>query len=180
MDEIQIELIDGRFNVNEMLSRVSNKTLQDYKNTDIYQSLIENDNSAIMNGMCKAEYFNSLLYWACPKIAFLIENHKPWRHIKDIVMKEGGSLYLIRISEHLYKYGRTKNIKKRLQQYTKGSTLLCNEYIDDVISGEKILLNTVKEYADIFHGNEYFYLDNDKIAIDIYKKGMNRILSTCT
>ena len=73
MDEIQIELIDGRFNVNEMLSRVSNKTLQDYKNTDIYQSLIENDNSAIMNGMCKAEYFNSLLYWACPKIAFLIE-----------------------------------------------------------------------------------------------------------
>ena len=85
MEEIQIELIDGRFNVNEMLSRVSNKTLQDYKNnktlqdyknTDIYQSLIENDNSAIMNGMCKAEYFNSLLYWACPKIAFLIENHK--------------------------------------------------------------------------------------------------------
>ena len=120
MEELQVELIDGRFDVNEMLGRFSKKTLQDYKNTEIYESLIQfskktlqdyknteiyesliqNDPSAIMNGLCKKEYFNSLLYWANPKIAFLIENKMPWRHLKEPSMKEGGCLYLIKISEH--------------------------------------------------------------------------------
>ena len=175
MDELQIELIDGRFSVNDMLSQISNKTLKDFKKTDIYTSLIENDHDAIMNEMCKKEYFNCILYWACPKIAFLIENHKPWRHLKDVVLKEGGCLYLIKISDHLYKYGRTKNIKKRLLQYPHGSTLMKLVYVDDMVKSEKVLLDTVKEQANVFHGNEYFYLENDQKAIELYNKGITKI-----
>ena len=176
MDELQVELIDGRFDVNEMLGRFSKKTLQDYKNTEIYESLIQNDPSAIMNGLCKKEYFNSLLYWANPKIAFLIENKMPWRHLKEPSMKEGGCLYLIKIAEHLYKYGRTKNIRKRLLQYPKGSTLIRHDYVDDMVQAEKILLNTVKESnGTLFHGNEYFYFENDNEPIEIYRRGLYRI-----
>ena len=168
----------GRFYVDDMLSLVSDKTLQDFRRTDIYSAIMDSDHDAIMDGTCKNEYFNSLLYWACPKIAFLIENGKPWQQKKQEALKGAnmGIIYLIKIGEHLYKYGRTKNMRKRILGYPHGSTLLRNDYVQDMYRAEKILLDTVKESdGRLFHGNEYFYLDNDDVAIKCYKKALEKI-----
>ena len=176
MDYLGISIENGRFNVDDMLKLVSNKTLRDFRYTEIFKAIIESDNDAIMDGYSKIEYFNSLLYWAAPKVAFLIENHKPWKEKKEESLKSGGSIYLIRIGERLYKYGRTKNMRKRILQYPQGSTLLRNDFVNDMIKAEKVLLNTVKESnGRLFHGNEYFTLEDDNEATKIYDLAIERI-----
>ena len=87
MKHLNITSEKGRFCVDDMLSLVSDKTLQDFRRTDIYSAIMDSDHNAIMDGTCKNEYFNSLLYWACPKIAFLIENGKPWQQKKQEALK---------------------------------------------------------------------------------------------
>ena len=178
MEYLGVVLKNGRFNVDEMLEKISEKKLSDFKLSEIYDAIIENDNDAIMNGMCKKEYFNSLLYWAAPKIAFLIENNRPYQKFREKIIssEKQGVIYLIKISNNLYKFGRTKNLRKRFLQYPRGSQILKFEYVNNQIESEKILLNTVKEYnGKLYHGNEYFYFDRDSEPIEIFEKSMKKI-----
>ena len=117
MQYLGLTIKNDRFYVDELLEKVSEKRLSDFKLTDIYDAIIDNDHDAIMNGYCKKEYFNSLLYWSAPKIAFLIENGKPYEQYKYKVIEseKKGIIYLIKIGEGLYKFGRTKDIKRRLK-----------------------------------------------------------------
>ena len=178
MQYLQITLVNDRFNIDDMLSIVSNKTYKDFKQTDIYKAIIDSDNDAIMEGMCKKEYFNSILYWSCPKIAFLIENGKPWKHAKEECIKNEGKglIYLVKIGENLYKYGRTKNMRKRLSGYPRGSVLLRNDYVNDMINAEKILLNAAKESnGRLFQGNEYYYYENNEEPTEVHNLALKRI-----
>ena len=178
MQYLGLTIKNDRFYVDELLEKVSEKRLSDFKLTDIYDAIIDNDHDAIMNGYCKKEYFNSLLYWSAPKIAFLIENGRPYEQYKYKVIEseKKGIIYLIKIGEGLYKFGRTKDIKRRFLEYPRGSQIIRWEYVDNQVEAEKILLATVKESnGKLYQGNEYFYFKNAKEPEEIFEKALKRL-----
>ena len=83
---------------------------------------------------------------------------------KEEESSKEGVIYLlktresIRMNEDVYKIGRTKNMKNRLQQYPKGSEFITTMKVNDQRMCERVLLymfkDKFKQREDM--GNEYF------------------------
>jgi hypothetical protein len=73
---------------------------------------------------------------------------------------------------NIYKIGKTKNIKNRMNNYTKGSVLLFTIPCTDSNKLEKIILNYLKQndkYIQVKdYGNEYFACDINHLINDIH------------
>jgi hypothetical protein len=73
---------------------------------------------------------------------------------------------------NIYIIGKTKNIKNRMNNYTKGSVLLFTIPCTDSNKLEKIILNYLKQndkYIQVKdYGNEYFACDINHLINDIH------------
>jgi len=79
----------------------------------------------------------------------------------------------VKTNANIYKIGKTKNIKNRLNGYSKGSKLLFTIPCNDCSIIETIILNYLKNNQDYYHakeyGLEYFKCDLNNLINDIYK-----------
>ena len=67
-------------------------------------------------------------------------------------------------------------MRKRLSGYPRGSVLLRNDYVNDMINAEKVLLNAAKESnGRLFQGNEYYYYENNEEPTQVYNLAIDRI-----
>ena len=170
---------DNYFSISELLKTIeSKKTRLDFKKTDIYENLLEIDTQAIIGDKCKKKYYRTVLYWAEPTFAVFIENNEDWKEAKNRADKRKlkGIIYLIKIGEHLYKFGRTENMRKRYNQYPRGSQIIKYENVEDMFQSEKILLNCANESnGRLFTGNEFYYFDNEDEPLEVFNKALSRI-----
>ena len=78
----------------------------------------------------------------------------------------------VELNANIYKIGKTKNIKNRLNGYSKGSKLLFSIACKNCTESEKHILNFLKEDKKYMHakeyGNEYFQCNLDDLISDIY------------
>lgn len=77
----------------------------------------------------------------------------------------------VKLNNNIYKIGKTKNIKNRLNGYPKGSKLLFTMPCKDCNESEKLILNYLKNNDKYIHaksyGNEYFKCDLQDLMFDI-------------
>ena len=170
---------DTYFSISDLLKTIeSKKTIRDFKKTDIYENLLEIDTQSIIGDRCKNKYYRTVLYWAEPTFAVFIENNEDWKEAKNKADKKKlrGIIYLIKIGDNLYKFGRTENMRKRYNQYPRGSEIIKYENVEDMFSAEKILLNCASESnARLFHGNEFYYFDDENEPLEVFNKALSRI-----
>lgn len=170
------------FKFGSLMSEIeSDKTIKDFKKTTIYQDLMEIDNESIIGDWVKNKYYRTILYWAEPSYAVFIENKEDWKAQKEKskARELKGIIYLVKISDNLFKFGRTTNMRKRLNQYPRGSEVIKFENVDDMYSSEKILLNCANESdGKQFHGNEYYYYTNPEEPIKVFDLALERIEKT--
>jgi len=78
----------------------------------------------------------------------------------------------VELNANIYKIGKTKNIKNRLNGYNKGSKLLFSITCKDCTESEKQILNFLKKDKKYIHakdyGNEYFQCNLHDLILDIY------------
>jgi hypothetical protein len=78
----------------------------------------------------------------------------------------------VELNANIYKIGKTKNIKNRLNGYSKGSKLLFSIACKDCIESENKILNYLKSNEKYIHtkeyGNEYFQCNLKDLISDIY------------
>ncbi len=78
----------------------------------------------------------------------------------------------VKTNANIYKIGKTKNIKNRLNGYSKGSKLLFTIPCIDSTIMEKIILKYLKENNKYIqakeYGNEYFICELNNLMNDIY------------
>ena len=78
----------------------------------------------------------------------------------------------VKTNANIYKIGKTKNIKNRLNGYSKGSKLLFTIPCIDSTIMEKIILKYLKENNEYIqakeYGNEYFICELNNLMNDIY------------
>jgi len=78
----------------------------------------------------------------------------------------------VELNANIYKIGKTKNIKNRLNGYNKGSKLLFSITCKDCTESEKQILNFLKKDKKYIHakdyGNEYFQCNLHDLISDIY------------
>ncbi len=86
----------------------------------------------------------------------------------------------VKTNSNIYKIGKTKNIKNRLNGYSKGSKLLFTIPCINSTIMEKIILKHLKENSEYIqakeYGNEYFICDLNNLMNDIYKIVKNKNL----
>ena len=167
-----------RFDMKKLIESVSDKTVRQFKKSSVYRTIETYDTSAFLKNDCKIKYYNSVLYWAAPEYGAFIEAGDDWQSMKDhsLKLKKEGCIYLIKLSETLFKFGRTSNMRKRFNEYPRGAELIKYDYVSDMIEAEKILLNCAEESNgkhDI--GNEYYKFDNPNEPLEVYNKALSRI-----
>ena len=78
----------------------------------------------------------------------------------------------VKTNANIYKIGKTKNIKNRLNGYNKGSKLLFTIPCNDCSRMETIILNYLKSNNNYIqakeYGNEYFICDLNILINDIH------------
>ena len=78
----------------------------------------------------------------------------------------------VELNANIYKIGKTKNIKNRLNGYSKGSKLLFTIPCNDCSRMETIILNYLKSNNNYIqakeYGNEYFICDLNILINDIH------------
>ncbi len=78
----------------------------------------------------------------------------------------------VKMNANIYKIGKTKNIKNRLNGYSKGSKLLFTIPCINSSIMEKIILKYLKEKTEYIqakeYGNEYFICDLNNLINDIH------------
>ena len=167
-----------RFNMKELIQRVSNKTLSQFKKTDIFRVIDSIDKDAFLKNECKSKYYNAVLYWANPEYGAFIEFGDDWESLMNDTktIKEEGYIYLIKLSDTLFKFGRTANVRKRMNQYPRGAELLQYDYVKNMVEAEKILLTCAEESRGVHDiGNEYYRFDDPTEPLQVYFKALERI-----
>ena len=167
------------FSISSLLETIeSKKKLLDFKKTEIFQNLLEIDKESILGDWCKLKYLRTVLYWAEPTFAVFIENHEDWKEArkKAEARKLKGIIYLVKISDNLFKFGRTENMRKRINQYPRGSEIVKYENVDDMYRSEKILLNCASESnGTLYNGNEFYFFDNPDEPLRVFNLALERI-----
>ena len=79
----------------------------------------------------------------------------------------------VKLNTNIYKIGKTKNIKTRLNGYSKGSKLVFSMPCNNCTESEKKNLNYLKNTESKYrhakeYGNEYFQCDLHELISDIY------------
>ena len=111
------------FSISSLLETIeSKKKLSDFKKTEIYENLLEIDKESIIGDWCKLKYKRTVLYWAEPTFAVFIENGEDWKEARKKAEKRKlrGIIYLVKISDNLFKFGRTENMKKTDKSVSEG------------------------------------------------------------
>ena len=119
-----------------------------------------------------------MLYWAEPTFAVFIENNEDWKEAKRKAEKRKlrGIIYLVKIGEHLFKFGRTENMRKRINQYPRGSQIIKYENVEDMFHSEKVLLNCANESNErLYTGNEFYYFEDQEEPLKVFDKALERI-----
>lgn len=170
---------DAYFSISELLKTIeSKKTRSDFKKTDIFVNLLEIDKQSIIGDKCKYKYYRTVLYWAEPTFAVFIENNEDWKEAKRKAEKRKlrGIIYLVKIGEHLFKFGRTENMRKRINQYPRGSQIIKYENVEDMFHSEKVLLNCANESnGRLYTGNEFYYFEDQEEPLNVFNKALERI-----
>ena len=176
-------MTEGMFAVDKLLEEIELPHLKGkFKKTSIYKTISEADKEAFINKKshlyAKNKYKNAVLYWAAPEYAAFIESGEDWKSIKDkaIKDKQQGYIYLVKMSNTLYKYGRTNNMRKRMNGYPRGSELIKYDWVYNMVEAERILLNCAEESNgkhDI--GNEYYKFDDEDEPLKVYNLALKRI-----
>lgn len=174
-----IKIKGDLFSISSLLETIeSKKKLLDFKKTEIFQNLLEIDKESILGDWCKLKYLRTVLYWAEPTFAVFIENHEDWKEArkKAEARKLKGIIYLVKISDNLFKFGRTENMRKRINQYPRGSEIVKYENVDDMYRSEKILLNCASESnGTLYNGNEFYFFDNPDEPLRVFNLALERI-----
>ena len=169
----------GYFSISELLKTIeSKKTRSDFRKTDIFENLLEIDKEAIIGDKCKRKYYRTVLYWAEPTYAVFIENGEDWKEWRAKAEKKKlkGIIYLVKIGENLFKFGRTENMRKRINQYPRGSQIIKYENVEDMFRSEKVLLNCANESnGRLYTGNEFYYFDDQDEPLKVFNKALERI-----
>jgi hypothetical protein len=143
-------------------TKYETKSLAVFKRTKICKEIEQNDPDWIIyinrkNSYVKNKYYDIIWNWASPNPTI-------------------GYLYLIKISDNCYKFGRTNNINRRLREYPKGSILLNYFMVDDMIKGEQILQSEgICSCNKRCYGEEYYEYDSDDDAEYVFN-GIEKIL----
>lgn len=86
----------------------------------------------------------------------------------------------VELNANIYKVGKTKNIKNRLNGYAKGSKLLFTISCDDSDSMEGLVLDYLKSNTSKYihakqYGNEYFQCELKDLISDIFNLVQKKI-----
>ena len=167
------------FSISSLLKTIdSKKTRNDFRKSEIFQDLLEIDKQAIIGDQCKKKYYRTVLYWAEPTYAVFIENGEEWKEYKKRTEcnKLKGIIYLVKISDNLYKFGRTENMRKRINQYPRGSTIVKYEEVSDMFRAEKILLNCASESnGKLYTGNEFYFYEDETEPLRVFNVALERL-----
>ena len=167
-----------RFNMKDLIERVSSKTLSQFKKTDIYKVIDTIDKEAFLKNECKSKYYNAVLYWANLEYGAFIEAGDDWENLMfdTQTIKQEGYIYLIKLSDTLFKFGRTSNVRKRLNQYPRGVELIKYDYVKNMVEAEKILLTCAEESRGVHDiGHEYYRFDDPSEPLQVYDRALERI-----
>jgi hypothetical protein len=132
-----------------------------YKELKIKYELLDKNNIELANN------FNILLN----ENKLLKENaNKNLDHHEQIYIVHERTF--VELNANIYKIGKTKNIKNRLNGYSKGSKLLFSIACKDCTESENKILNYLKSNEKYIHakeyGNEYFQCNLKDLISDIY------------
>ena len=167
------------FRVDKFLVEIqSNKNIKDFKKSDLYRALLLIDESSIIGNSADIKYKNAILYWAAPLYGTFYENGEDFLACKEKIENQNkrGIIYLVKINENLFKFGRTINMRKRMNGYPRGSELLRYEEVDDMVEAEKILLNCANESnGKLWQGNEFYYYTDQDEPFKVYENALSKI-----
>ena len=170
---------DAYFSISELLKTIeSKKTRSDFKKTDIFVNLLEIDKQSIIGDKCKYKYYRTVLYWAEPTFAVFIENNEDWKEAKKKAEKRKlrGIIYLVKTCKHIFKLVSTKNMQKRIKQYSRVSQIIKYENVEDMFHSEKVLLNCANESnGRLYTGNEFYYFEDQEEPLNVFNKALERI-----
>jgi hypothetical protein len=142
---------------------------------DILKNNYENKYNELLIefNMLKNNYNQSIL-----KNNELLNENKLLKLNSNINLDHHEQIYIIHertfveLNANIYKIGKTKNIKNRLNGYTKGSKLLFSIACKDCTESENKILNFLKNNEKYIHakeyGNEYFQCNLQDLMSDIY------------
>jgi hypothetical protein len=136
------------------------------------------DDSAIIGNQAQFKYKNAILFWAAPLYGTFYENGDDWLACKEIIENQNkkGIIYLVKINNNLFKFGRTINMRKRMNGYPRGSELLRYEEVSDMVEAEKILLNCANESnGKLWQGNEFYYYEDLDEPFRVFEHALSKI-----
>ena len=159
------------------------KHINNINNVNIDNNIINNENKInyeskynellIEFDILKNNYNQSIL-----KNNELLNENKLLKLNSNINLDHHEQIYIIHertfveLNDNIYKIGKTKNIKNRLNGYTKGSKLLFSIACKDCTESENKILNFLKNNEKYIHakeyGNEYFQCNLQDLMSDIY------------
>ena len=159
-------------NTNINIDINTNNKLINYENK--YNNL-KNDYDSLKNELINYENkYNKIIL----KNNELLNENKLLKLNSNINLDHHEQIYIIHertfveLNANIYKIGKTKNIKNRLNGYTKGSKLLFSIACKDCTESENKILNFLKNNEKYIHakeyGNEYFQCNLQDLMSDIY------------
>jgi hypothetical protein len=147
----------------------------DYDSLKENYNNLKNDYDSLKNELINYENkYNKIIL----KNNELLNENKLLKLNSNINLDHHEQIYIIHertfveLNANIYKIGKTKNIKNRLNGYTKGSKLLFSIACKDCTESENKILNFLKNNEKYIHakeyGNEYFQCNLQDLMSDIY------------
>ncbi len=172
---------DTRFDAEQYIKTIakkahSKKTMKEFIKSKLLSNMIAVDPDCIIGKMVLMKYKNAITYWVEPDFGFAIElnvSNEQFNKMKrwEEENQKTGYIYLVQIDEHLFKFGRTTNCRKRLNQYPKGSKMIRKYFSTDMYEDEISLLINAAQSDGILHaGKEYYKFENEREAIAVFER----------
>ncbi len=156
----------------ECVNNIKNGIKNDLNETKLNEKIINdltNTNKELTNKLNDlTEKYNKIIL----ENKLLKENiNKRLEHQEQIYIMHERTF--VELDVNIYKIGKTKNIKNRLNGYSKGSKLLFSIPCNNCTETERKILNFLKNNNKYIHakeyGNEYFKCNLQDLISDIYK-----------